>query len=203
MSKHCAFLIIDVQNDFCPGGTLEVPEGDSIIPVLNQYIDYFESKNIPILVSRDWHPKVTRHFKQYGGQWPEHCVQTTQGADFHSGLNLPDKSIILSKGMDPEQDAYSVFQAIDLADQNFFSLLYEIEVKILFIGGLATEYCVQETVLDALKENFGVYLLLDGIKGIDPIKSGKSTNKMIKAGARPLTYPEFIKGEITDDYANT
>jgi len=123
MGAEKALLIIDVQNDFCPGGALAVPEGDKIVPVLNRYIELFLSKGLPIFASRDWHPEKTKHFKDFGGLWPKHCIQKTRGAEFHPGLKLPDKIIILSKGMDPEKDSYSVFQGADSQGKSFLNLL--------------------------------------------------------------------------------
>ena len=193
MRQHKAFLIIDVQNDFCPGGNLAVPEGDTIVPPLNKYILYFINKNIPVLASRDWHSEKTKHFKKYGGDWPDHCVQGSQGAAFHPDLMLPEETIVLSKGMDPDQDGYSVFEAMDLAEQNFLNLLSRIAIKTLYIGGLATEHCIQSTVLDALEQDFGVYLLGDAIKGIDLKGAEKAIDKMIKTGAKKITYNELIK----------
>ena len=110
-----ALLIVDVQNDFCPGGSLAVPNGDEVVPVLNVMIERFRGEGVPILASRDWHPEVTNHFKPYGGPWPVHCVQGTNGAAFHLRLELPSSSIILSKGTKKDEDAYSAFQGRNLS----------------------------------------------------------------------------------------
>ncbi|MFN3974245.1 MAG: isochorismatase family protein, partial [Dehalococcoidia bacterium] len=108
-----ALLVVDVQNDFCPGGALPVPRGDSVVPVLNTYIALFQRLGYPVIASRDWHPPQTRHFKPFGGVWPVHCVQGTWGAQFHPNLRLPPDVLIVSKGMDPEQDSYTAFDGID------------------------------------------------------------------------------------------
>ena len=114
MSRRPALLVVDVQNDFCPGGALGVPEGDRIIPRINRTIKLFVRRGLPVLATRDWHPRVTRHFKEFGGAWPPHCVQGTKGARFHAKLTLPEGAVILSKGMDPDQDSDSGFQALSL-----------------------------------------------------------------------------------------
>src|SRR5207244_4457544 len=106
-----ALLVVDIQNDFCPGGALGVPDGDAIIPRVNRTIALFERRGLPVLFTRDWHPRVTKHFKEFGGAWPAHCVQGTKGARFHRDLAMRKGTLLLSKGMDPEQDSYSAFQA--------------------------------------------------------------------------------------------
>lgn len=183
-----ALLIIDIQNDFCPGGALAVPDGDKIIPFLNNYIKIFLKKGQPIFVSRDWHPGKTSHFLSGGGKWPGHCVQGTKGAEFRPGLKLPQSAIILSKGMAPDSDSYSCFDAYDSEGRDFLSLLKEMDIEELYVGGLATDYCVRSSVLDALKNGFKVNLLVDAIKGVDlkPGDSEKAVREMIKAGARGI-----------------
>ena len=118
-----ALLVVDVQNDFCPGGSLAVPEGDRVVPVLNGYIARFEAAGAPVFACRDWHPVRTRHFQAYGGVWPPHCVQGTTGAAFHPALALPREAAVFSKGMDPEQDAYSAFQGEDASGRPLVRVL--------------------------------------------------------------------------------
>jgi len=108
-----ALLVVDVQNDFCPGGALGIHGGHEIIPILNEYFKFFEKENLPIFVTRDWHPKVTKHFDEFGGVWPEHCVEGSPGAQFHPDLEFPKDTLVMSKGMDPEKDSYSAFDATD------------------------------------------------------------------------------------------
>ena len=181
-----ALLVVDVQNDFCPGGTLPVPEADTIIPVLNRYIGLFSKEGLPVFFSRDWHPKKTAHFKKYGGLWPVHCVQGTCGARFHPRLKIPKRKIILSKGMNPLRNSYSAFQAEDEAGLSFLSILKIFGVTQLYVGGLATDYCVKSSVLDALKKGFKVKLLHNAIKGVDmkPGDSARAIKAMVKRGAR-------------------
>ena len=180
-----ALLIIDVQNDFCPGGGLAVPRGDEVVPVLNEYIRHFSQKGLPIFASRDWHPKQTSHFKASGGLWPEHCVQGTPGAAFHPGLKLPASTVVISKGMDPSQDSYSAFQAADEQGTAFIELLRRQGVGQLYVGGLATDYCVKASVLDALRYGFAVKLLYDAIRGVDIQKgdSQRAVDEMLSKGA--------------------
>jgi nicotinamidase/pyrazinamidase len=189
-----ALLIVDVQNDFCPGGALAVPEGDKIVPALNKYIKIFSKNKLPIFASRDWHPKKTKHFKDFGGLWPKHCIQDTRGARFHDRLKLPEGTIILSKGMDPEEDSYSVFQAVDQKGNEFLNLLKKLNITELYVGGLATDYCVKSSVLDALKLGFKVKLLVDAIKGVNlrPEDSQKAMEQMLKHGAQKITFNKEV-----------
>jgi nicotinamidase/pyrazinamidase len=182
-----ALVIVDVQNDFCPGGALAVPGGDAVVPVLNRYAARFRERGAPVFASRDWHPPRTRHFKDFGGVWPPHCVQETRGAAFHPELQLPEGTEVVSKGMDPEQDAYSVFQAETADGMPFAAALGERGVQRLFVGGLATDYCVKATVLDALKEGFEVVLLADAVGAVDvtPGDGERALAAMQAAGAVP------------------
>ena len=189
MEEKKALLIVDVQNDFCPGGALAVPEGDEIVPILNKYMMIFSGKKWPIFASRDWHPKESKHFKQFGGPWPQHCIQNTRGARLHPNLRLPRETILLSKGMDPDKDSYSAFEAVDSKGTEFFELLKMSGIDEIFVGGLATDYCVKTTVLDALKSGLKVKLLIDGIKGVNikPRDSEEAIEEMISRGAEKMT----------------
>ncbi len=182
--KKDALLLVDVQNDFCPGGALAVPEGDRVIPVLNQYVAQFQKADLPIFASRDWHPAVTKHFKAYGGPWPPHCIQGTKGADFHPGLKLPKGAVVISKGMDPEKDSYSAFHGYTEGGTDFEKALKKEEIIRIYIGGLATDYCVKHSVLDALKKGFETFLLEDAVRGVEvhPGDSEKAVKEMVGAG---------------------
>ncbi|ACO04925.1 MAG TPA: bifunctional nicotinamidase/pyrazinamidase [Persephonella sp.] len=158
-----ALIIVDMQNDFMPGGALPVPDGDKIVDSLNRYIDLFSQKGSPVYFTRDWHPEDHISFKGYGGIWPPHCVQNTEGAQFHPELKIPsDNKFIISKGVSREFDAYSGFQGTVLDD-----LLKERGIKRIFVGGVATDYCVKNTVLGGLNLGYQVFVLEDGIKGVD------------------------------------
>ncbi|MGA7827348.1 MAG: bifunctional nicotinamidase/pyrazinamidase [Geobacteraceae bacterium] len=185
MDKGSALLIEDVQNDFCSGGALAVPGGDEVVPVLNRYIDLFLAKGLPVYVSRDWHPEKSSHFSAYGGIWPTHCVQKSEGANFHPDLNLPDDVIVISKGMDPTEDGFSSFEGSCEKGRKFSESLEARGVRHVYIGGLATDYCVKYTVLEALKLGFLVTLLIDAVRGVD-LKSGDAEaaiREMVVAGA--------------------
>jgi nicotinamidase/pyrazinamidase len=184
--RESVLLIIDVQRDFCPGGSLAVPGGDEIIPIINRYIDIFQHKDLPVLASRDWHPPETVHFETGGGTWPAHCVQRTDGARFHPDLALPSSAVILSKGMNPDRDdEYSDFQAVTDEGLPFPEFLRKNAIRRIYVCGIATDYCVKATVLDALSNGFVVTLLKDAVRGVDlsPGDSERAIEEMITAGA--------------------
>jgi nicotinamidase/pyrazinamidase len=185
MQGKDALLVIDVQNDFCAGGALAVSDGDAVIPVLNRYIEKFRAAKLPILATRDWHPKETKHFKAHGGLWPPHCVQGTRGADFHPELAVPKEAIIVSAGMGYDEEGYSGFDGVDANGTKLADLLRRLGVERLFVGGLATDYCVKQTVLDGLKEGFQVVLIEDAVRGVnlEPNDSAHAMREMTEAGA--------------------
>ncbi|MEM3606639.1 MAG: isochorismatase family protein, partial [Candidatus Bathyarchaeia archaeon] len=135
VDKESALIIVDVQNDFLPGGALPVPNGDKVIPILNKYIELFNKVGAAIFATRDWHPPNHISFKTQGGIWPPHCIQNSKGAEFASNLKLPKNVNIISKAVNPNMEAYSGFEGTDLALK-----LKELGVKKVFIGGLATDY---------------------------------------------------------------
>ena len=192
MRQARGLLIVDAQNDFCPNGALAVAGGDKIIPVLNRYIEIFSKDKNPVIASRDWHPARTKHFKDFGGPWPVHCVANTPGADFHPSLKLPSQAIVVSKGMDPSMDSYSAFQAVDETGRALADILKGSGVQELWIGGLATDYCVKASVLDGLK-HFRVNLHVDAIKGVDlnPGDSQRAVEEMLAAGALEMTLEQI------------
>ena len=189
MQATDALIIVDVQNDFCPGGSLAVTGGDEVVPVLNQYIEQFRRAKLPIIATRDWHPENTRHFKIHGGLWPPHCIQGTKGAEFHADLALPDDVVIVSAGMAPDEDGYSGFDGKDENGAGLADLLRTRGVDRVFIGGIATDYCVKETVLDALRHGFKVVLLEDAVRGVNlrPDDSERAIADMVRAGASTST----------------
>ena len=188
-----ALLIVDVQNDFCPGGALGVPQGDKIVPVINKYVKIFAKKKLPVFATRDWHPVRTKHFKDFGGLWPVHCLQRSSGAAFHHKLRLPRDVILLYKGMDPEKDSYSSFHAEDARGMTLDKLLNIAGIKELYIAGLATDYCVRFTTRDAIKHGFKVKILMDAIKGVNlkPDDSQKAIKEMVKLGAKKITLKDM------------
>lgn len=180
-----ALLIVDVQNDFCAGGALAAPEGDSVVPPLNRYIAQAVEAGMPVYASRDWHPQVTKHFKAYGGPWPPHCVQGTRGAEFHPDLKLPPRTIVVTAGDDPASDGYSAFEGRTAGGKSLADDLRARGVTSLYVGGIATDYCVKQSVLDARREGFEVRVLADAVTGIDvqPGDSEKALSEMVEAGA--------------------
>lgn len=189
VTSWSALIVVDVQNDFCPGGALPVPGGNDIIPVLNRYIGVFNSKKLPIYATRDWHPENHISFKTRGGPWPPHCIQNTWGAQFHPDLNIPlHNTIVISKAVEPDREAYSGFEGTNLEAD-----LKSRGVRRVFIGGLATDYCVKETVMDALKIGFEVVLLEDASRGVD-VNAGdseKAINEMILNGAIAVRFEDI------------
>lgn len=157
-----ALLVVDLQVDFCPGGALSVSGGDEIVPMVNRLIGLFPSKGGKVVFSRDWHPENHCSFKRYGGIWPPHCVQNSPGAAFHPDLIVPPEAIVVSKGTNPKEEAYSTFSGTDL-----HVTLNEAGARRIFLCGLATDYCVKASALDALKHGFGVYVIVDAVRGVD------------------------------------
>jgi nicotinamidase/pyrazinamidase len=173
-------LVGDVQVDFCPGGALAVPDGDRIVPIINDAIRWFHARKLPIIAVRDWHPPNHASFKEQGGPWPAHCVQMSRGAQFHPDLVLPPGTVVVSKATDPKREAYSAFEGTTLEDR-----LRDVNAERLFITGLATDYCVRQTVMDARKLGFQVVVLEDAVRGIDavPGDSARAMDEMRAAGA--------------------
>jgi nicotinamidase/pyrazinamidase len=188
LTKSDALLVTDIQNDFLPGGALPVVNGDQIIPVINEYIRRFEAAKANILASRDWHLPNHMSFKAQGGPWPPHCVQNTKGAEFSPNLKLPENTVIISKATDPKHEAYSAFDGTSLAKE-----LEMRGVKRLFISGLATDYCVFYTVLDARQLDFEAVVLMDATLGIN-VKPGdvdRAIKTMLEHGAQQATTENF------------
>jgi len=138
-----------------------------VVAPLNRVVERFASLGLAVFASRDWHPMETEHFQEYGGPWPVHCVQGTHGAAFHPDLHLPENAIILSKGIDRHADGYSAFEGITWTGLPFAEILRSKGVRHLCVGGLATDYCVRATVLDAIKRGLVVTVLADGVAGVD------------------------------------
>ncbi len=178
-----ALLIADVQHDFLPGGALGISGGNEIVPVLLTYIHRFHSKALPIFLTRDWHPANHCSFKSQGGPWPVHCVAGSPGSLPPRAFEAPLSAVIIYKAIDPNEEAYSAFQHTPLHRH-----LQAVGVQRLFIGGLATDYCVLNTVKDARALGYEVYLLIDGIKAVNvrPDDGPKAEQEMIRLGAMPV-----------------
>jgi nicotinamidase/pyrazinamidase len=193
MQGKDALVIVDVQNDFCPGGALAVRGGDEVVPRLNAYIERFAKAGRPVFATRDWHPEKTKHFQAYGGQWPPHCIQGTRGAEFRSDLRLPPSAVIVTTGAEPDEEGYSGFDGRGDGG-TLEEMLRRAGVERIFVGGLATDYCVKHTVLDGLKRGFKVVWLEDASRGVDltPGDSVRAAAEMIGGGAEKIGGPENI-----------
>lgn len=166
---------------------MAVPDGDLVIPVLNQYIESFAAKDLPIFASRDWHPAKHCSFKDQGGPWPPHCVQNSEGAQLAQHLRLTETVSIISKGTRADRDAYSAFQETELNDR-----LQQHHTRRLFVGGLATDYCVLNTVKDALELGYEVWLLEKAMRAVNvnPDDGAEAIDAMVRKGAN------FYSGEV-------
>lgn len=187
-SSGDALLVVDVQNDFLPGGALGVPDGDAVVPILNRYIKAFIDRDLPVFFTRDWHPEKHCSFQKQGGPWPPHCVANTPGSEFSSDLEMPAAASIISKAQSVESDAYSGFEQTDLARE-----LRERGVERVYVGGLATDYCVLNTVKDALSNGFEVFLLSDAIRAVNvkPSDGERAVEEMLDLGATPIDLDGF------------
>jgi nicotinamidase/pyrazinamidase len=175
-----ALVVVDVQRDFLPGGALGVPHGHAVLAPLNRLARAFDVRGLPVIATRDWHPLDHCSFKAQGGPWPPHCVADTAGARFDPGLALPITTHVVSKAMQAQRDAYSGF-----AGTGLHALLQRLGVRRLFVGGLATDYCVLQTVLDARALGYAVVVLRDAVAAVDA-QSGdgqRALARMQAAGA--------------------
>jgi len=168
-----ALLVVDVQRDFLPGGALAVPDGDEVVPVLTACIEAFVRNDCPVFASRDWHPPNHCSFQASGGPWPPHCIAESTGATIDPALHLPATATIVDKAIAADKDAYSAFEDTTLDAQ-----LRDLGTERLFIGGLATEYCVLNTALDALRLGHEVVLLTDAIRAIDQAVGDEAIEKL-------------------------
>jgi nicotinamidase/pyrazinamidase len=184
-STRDALIIVDVQNDFCPGGTLAVPGGHEVVPIINRLLQH------PWLsvATKDWHPPDHCSFKPQGGPWPPHCVQQTSGAELHPDLDATAIQLVITKGSHPNQEAYSGFQGTDLA-----KILRENGVKRVVLCGLATDYCVRSTAHDALQEGFQVVVLEDAIRGVEvnPGDCQRAMEELRQAGVQMISSADLI-----------
>lgn len=180
LSSGDALLVVDVQRDFCAGGSLAVPGGDEVVPVMNAWIREAERAGVPVIASRDWHPPDHMSFVQRGGPWPPHCVQGSEGAKFHPDLRLPESVHVVSNASDPDREAYSAFDDSDLEEY-----LRERGVRRVVLGGLAQDVCVRASALGALERGFDVAVLVDATRPIDA-----------EAGERTLGEVEERGGEV-------
>ena len=173
-------LLVDVQNDFLPGGSLGVPCGDEVIAPLNRAIGLFMARSRPVFASRDWHPVRHCSFREQGGPWPPHCVVGSPGADFAPGLALPASAVMVFKATRADEESYSVF-----GGTGFEGMLRAAGAQRIVIGGLATDYCVLATTRDARLLGFAVVVLVDAVRAVD-VRAGdgaRALEEMVRLGA--------------------
>jgi nicotinamidase/pyrazinamidase len=173
-----ALIVVDVQRDFCPGGALPIEHGDTVVPVINRWIEAAVRKDVPIYASRDWHPVRHPSFTGFGGKWPPHCLQDSEGARFHPDLVLPDSAVIVTKGVRFDHDQNSAFDDTGLATE-----LLARGISRLWVGGLAQDVCVRATVLDARREGFDTIVIADATLPVTPADGERATVEMRRAGA--------------------
>jgi nicotinamidase/pyrazinamidase len=178
LSDGDGLLVIDVQNDFCPSGALPVEDGDRVVPVLNRWLRAAGECGIPVYASRDWHPRGHPSFVESGGEWPAHCIQDTDGAQFHADLELPDDVVLVAKGVRFDCDQYSAFHETGLEER-----LRRDGVRRLWVGGLALDVCVRATVLDALRAGLEVRVLVDATRPVEAEDGRSALVEMESAGA--------------------
>lgn len=185
-----ALLVIDMQLDFLPGGKLGVPNGDQVIAPINRLMQLFSARGLPVFASRDWHPENHCSFAARGGPWPPHCVAGTEGAEFSPQLDLPHDALIVSKADTADVDAYSAFKGTGLAAQ-----LRERGVRRVVVGGLATDYCVLNTVIDARDSGFEVIVVPEAMRAVD-VAAGdgeRALARMAELGARAVGIDHFAE----------
>lgn len=178
-----ALLIVDLQVDFLPGGALGVPHGDQVIAPIDRLIALYGAHRLPVYASRDWHPQAHCSFAAQGGPWPPHCVAGTEGAGFSASLDLPDDVIVVSKAESVDVDAYSAFNGTGLAEA-----MRARGIRRLAVCGLATDYCVLNTVIDGLQAGFEVLLVAEAARAVDvaPGDGERAMTRMLLAGADPV-----------------
>jgi len=198
-------LVVDVQNDFCPGGSLPVPRGEEVVPLINRLARRFEH----VILTQDWHPPGHQSFASthpgkkpfdtievsYGAQvlWPDHCVQGTPGADFHRDLRIPHAELVLRKGYHRDIDSYSAFYENDRTTHTGLAgYLRERGFARIVVAGLAFDFCVRYSSEDARREGFEVFVIEDACRGIDVDGSMAATRQNFAALAIPCVPPEAV-----------
>ncbi len=192
ISDSDALIVVDVQNDLCPGGSAAVEDGDEVARKISDVALKFGAKSGRVFASQDWHPTTHTSFIENGGIWPAHCVRGTDGAQFHKDLKLPVGSVIIRKGEDPTKLAYSAFE-----DTSLETHLERLNIKKLFVGGLSTEYSVQHTVFDCLHKGYPTVLVTDAISAVNtnPDDDMRAIESMIANGARTVTVNELLHSD--------
>lgn len=191
LGNDTALILVDIQNDFCPGGALAIREGDKIVPVVNRLIPLFHW----ILATQDWHPVDHCSFKAQGGPWPPHCVQGTRGAELHPALDKSKITYFVRKAFTRDADSYSEFSGVDERGRSLDELLKSLDATTLYMVGLATDYCVRATVLDGLNRGYIVYAVTDAMRAVEVIPGDGETalREMAGAGAHLVTSEQILR----------
>ena len=189
-----ALLIVDVQHDFCPGGALAVPDGDAVVAPLRKLAARFGALGRPVYASRDWHPPDSTHFQQNGGVWPAHCVQNTPGARLREDLELPSSAMVVTKGQTRHDEGYSAIVGEVAGRGSLLADLQARRIDHLYVGGLATDYCVKHSVLDTLRSGIGVTVLTDAVRAVDVAEGDgeRALGEMRQAGAEFATSNDVL-----------
>lgn len=189
--KDAALILVDIQNDFCPGGALAVAEGDQVVAVANRLMPHF-----PLVISTlDWHPANHVSFREQGGPWPPHCVQNTFGAELHPALKTEHINHTFRKAASPEGDAYSEFEGVDDERRSLDEYLKSRGVRRVYIAGLATDYCVRATTMDALRLGYETSVVTDGVRAVNvqPDDGSRALAEMRQQGARLVTSQSLLR----------
>ncbi len=183
LDAHDALIVVDPQVDFFPGGELPVPGGDAILGPLNRVIALFADRGLPIFVTRDWHPADHCSFLSEGGPWPPHCVKGTAGAELHPDLELPPVFTMVHKATTPDRESYSDFEGTRLAQ-----ILRDRGVRRVLVGGLALDYCVKATCMDAVDAGFEVLLMTDATRAVnvEPGDGDRAMDELTAVGVHPV-----------------
>jgi|SRR3984885_8222663 nicotinamidase/pyrazinamidase len=185
-----ALVLVDLQNDFCPGGALAVPQGDAVIPIVNRLASLFGF----VAATQDWHPPNHISFKKQGGDWPPHCIQGTFGAQLHPGLETSNIDMVAKKAFSPERDVFEGLEAVDTYAVKLDAALRQREISTVYVAGLATDYCVRSTVLDALDKGYQVYAIVDAMRAVDvrPDDGARAVEEMEAHGAHLVTSAQIL-----------
>jgi len=179
-NSNDALLVVDIQYDFLPNGALHVPAGDQVIPVTNRLIEAANQAKALIIASRDWHPTNHSSFQAFGGPWPPHCVQESPGAKFHADVRFPPHTLIISKATEPDQEAYSAFAGQTADGQALVDILQQHHIKRVIICGLALDYCVKASSLDAIKQGFETVIIESATRAINQ-EDGQEAIRVLKS----------------------
>lgn len=201
IEHRSAVIAVDVQNDFCPGGKLAVAQGNLVVEPLNKLFQAADQTGMLTIVTRDWHPKQAVHFAGFGGVWPEHCIMESEGAKFYPDLKIDPATFIVSKGVDGK-DAYSGFDgsitsSADRADLGtpLNDVLRARGIKRLFVGGLATDYCVKQTAIDGARFGYQVFLIEEAVRAVDinPGDGNRALEEMKNSGVKVISLERALE----------